>query len=131
MTKRNAIARLLGTVFLAAACFAAGYYAGRGQGEPAVPEDKLQTQTFYAEITDVYDTSLAVTGLEVNDVNFRGDFTVPIAEETELLWRGETLEQGELEQGDTVSITFSGAVLESYPAQLTRVVRLQLLDDER
>lgn len=131
MAKRNTIAWLLGTVVLAAACFVAGYYAGRGQGEPVILEDKLQTQTFYAEITDVYDTGLTVTGLEVNDINFRGDYTVPIAEETELLWRGETLEREDLEKGDTVSITFSGAVLESDPAQLTQVVRIQLLDDER
>ena len=37
----------------------------------------------------------------------------------------------ELEPGDTISVTYTGAVLESYPAQLQDVVRVQLLDDEK
>ena len=52
-------------------------------------------------------------------------------ENTVLEWRHAPLTLAELEPGDTISVTYTGAVLESYPAQLTQVVRVQLLEDEK
>ena len=54
-----------------------------------------------------------------------------LAEDTVLEWRHAPLTLAELEPGDTISVTYTGAVLESYPAQLQDVVRVQLLDDEK
>ena len=70
-------------------------------------------------------------GLEVNDINFRGEFTFSVTEETALLWRGTAMKLSEFDIGDSVSITFTGAVLESYPAVIQEVTRVQLLDDEK
>ena len=90
-------------------------------------------QTFYGEITGIEATnvggSLEVRGLQVNDINFRGDFTMDVYPETVLEWRHTRIEFSDLREGDTVSITFTGPVLESYPAVLQDVVRVQLLDD--
>lgn len=46
-------------------------------------------------------------------------------------WRHAPISLAELDPGDRVSVTYTGAVLESYPAQLTQVVRVQLLEDEK
>ena len=72
----------------------------------------------------------AVKGMEVNDLNFRGEFTFAVREETNCLWMGTQLSPAELEAGDNISITFTGPVLESNPAQIPNVTEVWLLDDE-
>lgn len=126
---------LMLSILLLAAGAAGGYFAGYqtaydrmeagGAGSAAPP------QTFYAEITAVSGNQFSVEGLPVNDINFRGTFTFSVVAETELVWRGTAMEPEEFEAGDTVAVSFSGEVLESYPAQLQDVVRVQLLDDEK
>lgn len=88
-------------------------------------------QTFYATITERDDDFFAVEGLSVNDINFRGEFTFTITPDTSLIWRGETLPAEELQVGDRVAVTFDGTVQEVYPAVLTGVLQVQLLEDER
>lgn len=88
-------------------------------------------QTFYAEIEEITGNVLLVKGLAVNDINYREEFTFSIIEETELLWRGTKIELSDLDIGDNIAITFEGEVLESYPAQIKEVVKIQLLDDEK
>ncbi len=36
-----------------------------------------ETETFYAAITDISDSSITVQGMENNDINFRGRFIFP------------------------------------------------------
>lgn len=118
---------ILFTVLLALAAAGAGFWAGGHWGVPAAEPG----QTFYATVTEVWDDALLVQGLEVNDINHRGAFTVPVGEETEILWRYEPMPFSELRPGQTLSVTYTGAVHESDPAGLTRVTMLQLLDDEK
>ncbi|HIW15814.1 MAG TPA: DUF3221 domain-containing protein [Firmicutes bacterium] len=96
--------------------------AGAGEALP---------QTFYATITEREGDHFAVEGLSVNDINFRGEFTFTITPDTSLIWRGETLPAEELQVGDRVAVTFDGTVQEVYPAVLTGVLQVQLLEDER
>lgn len=90
-------------------------------------------QTFYAKILKVDGNYLHVEGLEVNDINHRGEFTFTIDENTMLEWHNTKLlmTSGDLDAGDLISITYSGFVLETYPAGLTKVDKITLLDDER
>ena len=87
-------------------------------------------QTFYAEIEEIKDNFILVKGLSVNDINFRGEFTISVVEETELEWRNTKINVTDLNVGDNISITFTGEILDSYPAQIKDVVKIQLLDDE-
>ena len=50
--------------------------------------------------------------------------------ETELEWRNTKINVTDLNVGDNISITFTGEILDSYPAQIKDVVKIQLLDDE-
>ncbi|MCD7920341.1 MAG: hypothetical protein LUG45_09805 [Clostridiales bacterium] len=88
--------------------------------------------TFYATIDQVNqdDGSLTVTGLEVNSVNFRGSFCLSV-EAAALEWRGTELTPDELREGQTISITFTGDIAETDPAELNGVVRVELLDDSK
>ena len=87
-------------------------------------------QTFYAEIEEIKDNFILVKGLSVNDINFQGEFTISVVGETELEWRNTKINVTELNVGDNISITFTGEILDSYPAQIKDVVKIQLLDDE-
>ena len=109
-----------------------GYFVGykRAYDKIENANQTIDQQTFYAEIKEITDNHFLVQGLTVNDINYRGEFTFSIMGETELLWRGAEIELSDLDVGDNIAITFVGEVLESYPAQITEIVRVQLLEDE-
>ncbi len=118
------------TIFTAALALlvglAVGLMIGRNTAQSAAGT------TFYATIDGVNQdySSLTVTGLEVNSVNFRGSFSFS-AEDAALEWRGTELTFDELREGQTVSVTFTGDVSETDPAGLSGVVRVELLDDSK
>ena len=106
-----------------------GYKVASGRVEDAAPA--ARPQTFYATVSDIRDNAVTVTGMEVNDINFLGEFCFSVTEETEITWRYTDISLGDLEAGDNVSITFTGEVMETSPAQIQGVEMIQLLDDEK
>ncbi len=106
-----------------------GYKVASGRVEDAAPA--ARPQTFYATVSDIRDNAVTVTGMEVNDINFRGEFCFSVTEETEITWRYTDISLGDLEAGDNVSIAFTGEVMETSPAQIQGVEMIQLLDDEK
>lgn len=124
-------------LFASAAGTFAGYWLGR-QHSPAQTGDLSdngvpsadETQTFYATIREIRGNNWLVEGLSVNDINFRSQFSLSISEETQLVWRGTDKEPSDFAEGDTISVTFAGAVQETYPAGIPHVVKIQLLEDE-
>jgi len=109
-------------------CFA-GYKMGFSQMEKSTPT--FYSQTFYASVTDIQDNHFTVKGMEINDINFRGEFCFSIVEETMLTWRNTRISVEDLNVGDHISITFTGDILETYPGQIEQVEVIQLLDDEK
>ena len=75
-------------------------------------------------------TTILVEGLEVNDINHRGLFEFSVKDDTKILWRGTEIKLSDLKEKQNISITSIGVVEESYPARLTNVSRVILLDDE-
>ena len=110
---------------IAGAFYFIGYQAARRE-RPA-----LDAQTFYAAISDIRGDTLTVAGMDVNDINFRGEFCFSIEKETKIIWRYTDIPADDLEVGDHISITFTGEVLETYPGQIQHVTVIQLLDDEK
>lgn len=134
--KNKALFTALYAIALIAALFiggAVGFFLGRhdagstdgnGLGTPT-------SQTFYAEISEINGQNLLVEGIELNDINFRGAFSLSIDNNTRLEWRYTEIELSELSVGDRISVTFSGEVLESYPAMIRGITKITLLDDEK
>lgn len=108
-----------------------GYKTAYDRVEEGSSVQAVFPQTFYAEITDISGELFTVDGLKINDINFRGDFTFSIVTETELVWRGNKMRLDEFSIGDTIAISFTGAVQETYPGHIQDVIRVQLLDDEK
>lgn len=87
---------------------------------------------FYATIEEIYGggTHILVKGLDINDINYRGEFRFSIGDDTELIWRGIKIDVSSLKVGQNISVTHTGGVLEIYPAQLTKVTKIIVLDDQ-
>lgn len=120
---RYALYALLLCAFLALAFFF---------GRASAPDSWENCVTFYATITErVDEDSFIVTGLGINGVNFRGDFVLSAGSDTLLGWQGGKISLEDFQVGDRVAITFTGGVRESYPGQIVKTLRLELLDNEK
>lgn len=83
-------------------------------------------------------TTVLIKGFESNDINHRGEFNFSIDSDTKILWIDPKsikssyteLNVSNLKEGQNVSITSTGYVLESYPAQLTKVTKVILLEND-
>ena len=109
-------------------CFI-GYKIAYDRIENSAPA--LISQTFYATISEIQNDIFTVTGMEVNDINFRGAFCFSLHKETKLVWRYTDISVEDLNVGDHIAVTFTGEILESYPGQIQGVDMIQLLDDEK
>ncbi len=137
-------ASLVIMVFLAAVllagAFAGGYFVGRNSRQPVVSgeqsdifqqsEDSPNCEVIYAEIISVSDGFFHVKGLDVNDINGRGEFTFSAKENTRLIWRGTEISLSDFQPGDRIAFYWDGLVLDSFPGQVQNVVRIKLLEDE-
>ena len=97
-------------------------------------QDNTEEDTFNATIKEIREangtTTVLIEGLESNDINHRGEFDFSIDNDTELLWNDTKIEISDLKEGQTVSITSTREVLERYPAGLTKVKRVVVLNNE-
>lgn len=121
--------KMICAIVILLAVAAGGFFAGRvSVGEQPAP---LFAQTFYATVEQIGDGWLLVEGLEVNDINHRSQFTFSVREDTKLMWHYTDLLFEELKVGQNVAVTYTGPVLETYPARLTNVLRIELLNDSK
>lgn len=111
---------LLFLLFLAAA---GGFLLGRN----SLPEQ--ESNTFYATIDAVEGKNLLVSGLDVNDINFRGRFSFSVTEDTKLEWRYTEITWDDFRVGQNIAITFRGEIQETEPAGISNVSKIQLLED--
>jgi hypothetical protein len=128
------IALAAGIVLAAAVSGWAGYRMGYQKGIKNASGDNAQYvygTTIYAEITEIREAYISISGLDVNDINGRGDFYFSMDEETSIQWRHTDITVEDLKVGDRISVTYTGDVIESYPAELTEIRRIDLLEDER
>ena len=120
---RTAAALLCGAAIAALSYFAGWRAASARTG---------RTATFYATVTQVQGGLLLAAGSEDNDVNHRGAFDLRISDGTRLLaGDGAGITAADLDAGDLIAVTYTGAVQESNPAVIPQVEAIQLLAGER
>ena len=98
--------------------------------ENVLPLVDLDSDFLFQELDSLGITTILIEGLESNDINHRGEFDFSVDKDTELLWKEAKIELSSLKEGQNVSITSTGEILESYPAQLTKVTKIIVLEDE-
>ena len=137
MCGKQKIFILIGTIIIIVVSFIIGLYVGKMN----VVNDDLAiiaySQTFYANIESIKQYNdgsfhLNVKGLEVNDINYRGNFTFKVDDNMNITWRGEKVKVSELKVGSNIAITFTDEIVTAIsPTPLTEVVKIQILDNER
>lgn len=140
MSNNQKVYIILALIIIMGIGFLTGIFVGLSRKNNDIQANSLSnntiSQTFYATIEKInqYDgnTVVLVKGLEVNDINYRGEFNLSIKDTTIITWRGENINISELDIGDNISITFNDETINSIsPAPIRSVQRIQLLDDEK
>lgn len=126
--KKRVLLGILAAVLLAGA-FVGGFFVGKNNTQKET--DLPNCEVVYAETISVDNGYFHVKGLDVNDINGRGEFTFSAKENTRLVWRGTEIPLSDFQSGDRIAFYYRGAVLESFPAHVQNVVMIKLLDDER
>ena len=102
--------------------------------------EEMYPDTFYATIEEISDGELygdktiKVKGLDINDVNHRGEFYFTvildhIPDNFKIEFNGTKIAFEELKVGQKVAVYNYGDVLESEPAYLNQVRKIVVLDD--
>ena len=64
--------------------------------------------TIYAEITEIREAYISISGLDVNDINGRGDFYFSMDEETSIQWRHTDITVEDLKVGTASQLPIRG-----------------------
>ena len=128
---------LIGLIITICISFVVGLFVGQKNApKNDLAISKIYGQTFYAKIESIKQYNdgsfhLNVKGLEINDINYRGDFTFKVTDSIDMTWQGQKISISDLKEGDIISITFTDEIITSIsPTPLQEVVRVQLLMDK-
>lgn len=109
-------------------------YETKFEEESQKNDYNIRNDVFNARIKEIrkYNgiTTVLIEGIESNDINHRGEFSFSVDNDTELLWKETKIELSSLKESQYVSITSIGDVLEKYPAVLTKVIKVIVLDEK-
>lgn len=129
---------VLGGIVIILVSFISGILVGQKNiSKDDLAISKVNNQTFYATIESInkYNDGrihINVKGLEVNDINYRGNFTFAINNNINMSWRDIKISVLDLKIGNKIAITFTDEIMEAIsPTPLKEVVKVQLLDDEK
>lgn len=123
--QKRVLIKAIGTAVIICCVAIISYFAGK------FSIMNMDTVTFYASIESINDKFFIVRGLEINDINNRGDFKFTVDDNTEFEWHNTEIRVEDLQVGDTISVTYSSDVAESDPAGIENIIKVVLLDDEK
>lgn len=129
------VAIVLTVVFLLVAILISyfiGYKAAYDDFEHGLEQSNLVHEVFYAEVKEVDGQCVMVQGLEINDRDYRGEYTLEIHGETELAWHDTIIAVSDLKEGHIISVllAFPDGTVE-IPDTIIDIVKIQLLSDEK
>lgn len=94
---------------------------------------KIFSQTFSANIIKIEKNNdkvnLLVSGLDTNDINYRGNFTFSLNSDFIVYFENTKTDVSKLSVGDKISITFTDKLLkEISPIELNNITKIELLE---
>lgn len=134
MIIKKKILIILGILLIVTISFSAGIFVAKlNEVSSDLSISKTESQTFYATIEKIRENrSILVKGLEINDINYRGEFYLSIGNNTIITWRGQDISISDLHIGDNISVTFTDEIINAiHPATLNQITKIQLLDDKQ
>lgn len=138
MNSKQKILIIIGIIASMGISFVVGLFIGkRNIINDDLAINTVYGQTFYATIESIKQYKdgsfhLNVKGLEVNDINYRGEFTFKVEDSMNMVWKGEKVKVSDLKVGSNIAITFTDETIYAIsPTPLKEVVKIQILEDER
>ena len=138
MKSTQKILIIIGIIIIMGVSFVLGIFVGQMNApKNDLAFTKVSGQTFYANIESIKQYNdgsfhINVKGLDVNDINYRGNFTFKVEDNIDMTWRGEIVKVSDLKEGNNISITFTDEIVNDIsPTPLREVIKIQILDDER
>lgn len=92
-------------------------------------EDPVEVY-FETVITEIYESSILVDGVDINGQNYQGGLVCSVSDDTKICWSDTEISFEELKVGDSIGIFFTGDISETAPAQISEVTMIILHDDE-
>src|SRR5574344_1656723 len=138
MSSKQKVFIVIGMIVIIGVSFGVGLFIGqKNASKNDLVIRKVVGQTFYANIESMEQYNdgsfhINVKGLDINDINYRGNFTFKVDDSMDMTWRGEKVKVSDLKEGNNISITFTDETINDIsPTPLIEVIKIQVLDDER
>ena len=138
MSGKQKVFIIIGMIIIIVVSFTVGLFIGKMNvvNDDLAISKVVYGQTFYANIESIKQYNdgsfhLNVKGLEINDINYRGNFTFKVDDSIDMTCRGKKINISDLKEGDNISITFTDETINDIsPTPLQEVVKVQLLRDD-
>lgn len=128
---------IIGVILAICISFATGVLVGQyNKAKTDLLIRKAEGTTFYAKIDSIMEDNgtihISATGLDVNNINWRGKYNFSVKENTDIIWRGVKIPVSDLGVKNNIAITITdGTILDVVPTLLQEIEKIELLDDKK
>ena len=128
---------IIGVIFAVCISFVIGLLVGQyNKAKTDLLIRKAEGTTFYAKIDSIREDNgtihISATGLDVNNINWRGKYNFSIKESTDIVWRGVKIPVSDLGVKNNIAITITDETIpDVVPTPLQEIEKIELLDDKK
>lgn len=128
---------IIGVIFAVCISFVIGLLVGQyNKAKTDLLIRKAERTTFYAKIDSIRENNgtihISATGLDVNNINWRGKYNFSIKESTDIVWRGVKIPVSDLGVKNNIAITITDETIpDVVPTPLQEIEKIELLDDKK
>lgn len=128
---------IIGVIFAVCISFVIGLLVGQyNKAKTDLLIRKAEGTTFYAKIDSIRENNgtihISATGLDVNNINWRGKYNFSIKESTDIVWRGVKIPVSDLGVKNNIAITITDETIpDVVPTPLQEIEKIELLDEKK
>lgn len=128
---------IIGAILAVCISFAIGLLVGQyNKAKTDLLIRKAEGITFYAKIDSIRKDNgtihISATGLDVNNINWRGKYNFSVKENTNITWMDVKIPVSALGAKNNIAITITDEIiLDIVPTPLQEIEKIELLDDKK
>lgn len=128
---------IIGVIFAVCISFVIGLLVGQyNKAKTDLLIRKAGGTTFYAKIDSIRENNgtihISATGLDVNNINWRGKYNFSVKENTDIIWMNMKIPVSALGAKNNIAITITDEIiLDIVPTPLREIEKIELLDDKK
>lgn len=128
---------IIGVILAVGISFAIGLLVGQyNKAKTDLLIRKAEGTTFYAKIDSIRENNgtihISATGLDVNNINWRGKYNFSVKENTDIIWMDVKIPVSALGKKNNIAITITDEIiLDIVPTPLREIEKIELLDDKK